>query len=232
MTGELESTNEPYAIAKIAGIKMCESYNRQYGTKFISVMPTNLYGPGDNYDLKTSHVLPAIIRKLHLGKCLEQKNWDSIRSDLNKRPINGIDGSYPKNKILDTLVRFGIKIDKYGEGSSRTNLVSISFWGSGNPMREFLYVDDMALACIHLMQEYDKNQFVNIGSGDDISIKDLVRMVKSVLRFEGKIKFDNSMPDGTKKKLLNISLLKKIGWKQKVGLEKGIRLTYSDFNNC
>lgn len=232
LTGELESTNEPYAIAKIAGIKMCESYNRQYGTKFISVMPTNLYGPGDNYDLKTSHVLPAIIRKLHLGKCLEQKNWDSIRSDLNKRPINGIDGSYPKNKILDTLVRFGIKIDKYGEGSSRTNLVSISFWGSGNPMREFLYVDDMALACIHLMQEYDKNQFVNIGSGDDISIKDLVRMVKSVLRFEGKIKFDNSMPDGTKKKLLNISLLKKIGWKQKVGLEKGIRLTYSDFNNC
>ena len=127
MTGELESTNEPYAIAKIAGIKMCESYNRQYGTKFISVMPTNLYGPGDNYDLKTSHVLPAIIRKLHLGKCLEQKNWDSIRSDLNKRPINGIDGSYPKNKIFDTLVRFGIKIDKYGEGSSRTNLVSISF---------------------------------------------------------------------------------------------------------
>ena len=146
LTGELEYTNEPYAIAKISGIKMCESYNIQYGTNFISVMPTNLYGPNDNYNLETSHVLPALIRKMHLGKCLENNDWESIRKDFEKYPVEGINESGSDTEILDKLSKYGVK------KSSSSHPVSISLWGTGNPYREFLYVDDLADACVFLME--------------------------------------------------------------------------------
>ena len=175
LTSELEYTNEPYAIAKIAGIKMCESYNLQYGTNFISVMPTNLYGPNDNFDLEKSHVLPALIRKIHLGKCLENDNWEAIKTDLNKNPIKGIDGKSSEREILEKLNKYGIT---KGE---------IEIWGSGKPMREFLWSEDMADACVFLLENRDfkdtfhdksdkiKNTHINIGTGVDISIKELAK---------------------------------------------------------
>ena len=189
LTGELEPTNEPYAIAKIAGIKMCESYNRQYGTNFISVMPTNLYGPNDKYDLETSHVLPALLRKFHLGKALENDDWDTIRSDLNKNPIKGINGSNSQDDILQILGNQGISFKKENSVSSvvdenkpiKSNSVFsvvIKLWGTGTPLREFLHVDDLADACIFIMekelspvfrfQSPDSNllhPFINVGSG-------------------------------------------------------------------
>jgi GDP-L-fucose synthase len=212
LTAPLEYTNEPYAIAKIAGIKMCESFNLQYGTNFISVMPTNLYGPNDNFDLEKSHVLPALIRKIHLGKCLEEDNWEAIRKDLDKNPIEGIDGKASKEGILKILEKYGIKIgirDK-GQGVSRNTEsnkkanftsyplsltpVSIEIWGSGKPLREFLWSDDMADACVFIMENCNfsdlinpqltsndssltthevRNTHLNIGTGQDISIKKL-----------------------------------------------------------
>jgi len=150
LTGELEYTNEPYAIAKIAGIKLCESYNIQYGTDFVSVMPTNLYGPNDNYNLETSHVLPALIRKMHLGKCLENNDWAAIRKDFNKYPVEGINGSDADSEILDKLSKYGISTTLHP--APRTlHPVSISLWGTGSPYREFLYVDDLAEACVYVM---------------------------------------------------------------------------------
>lgn len=177
----LEKTNEPYAIAKISGIKLCESYNIQYGTNFISGMPTNLYGPNDNYDLNNSHVLPALISKFHDAKA-----------------------------------------------SSRSE---VEVWGSGTPLREFLHVDDLADACYFLMKNYNDNEIVNIGSGREITIKDLANLISEIVGFEGKIVFNTEKPDGTPRKLLDVSKLKKLGWSSKISLEKGITLVYREYLN-
>lgn len=179
LTGLLEETNEPYAIAKIAGIKMCESYKRQYGCNFISVMPTNMYGPNDNYNLNNSHVLPALIRKFHDAK--EQ------------------------------------------------NLPSVEMWGTGTPMREFLHADDLGDACVYLMNHYDGEQFVNIGSGTDLTIKDLALLIKDIVGFKGEITHDLSKPDGTPRKLMDVSYLHSLGWKHKIELREGITQVYEDF---
>lgn len=179
LTGALEPTNEPYAIAKIAGIKLCESYRDQYGCNFISVMPTNLYGIGDNYDLNNSHVLPALIRKFHEAK--ENEN------------------------------------------------ATVEVWGTGTPKREFLYADELADACIFLMQNYDGRELVNIGAGDDVSIKELAETVKEIVGFKGEIEWNTSMPDGTPRKWMDVSKLNQLGWKRTIELEEGISLTYQDF---
>ena len=271
LTGELEQTNEPYAIAKIAGIKMCESYNRQYGTNFLSVMPTNLYGPGDNYDLEKSHVLPALLRKFHLGKCLENDNWDSIRVDLNKNPIKEINGNASQNEILKTLKNHGISIisDKPTSDlrpqtsehlspasflldpassslSPVTNKVVIPLWGTGTPLREFLHVDDLANACTFLMESVTLNllpdssslsptscllpPFYNIGSGEELAIKDLTFMIKDIVGFQGDLHFDTSMPDGTPRKLLDVTKMSELGWDSKIRLDKGIYKVYKDYS--
>lgn len=179
LTGLLEETNEPYAIAKIAGIKMCESYKRQHGCNFISVMPTNMYGPNDNYNLNNSHVLPALIRKFHDAK--------------------------------------------------ENNLASVEMWGTGTPMREFLHADDLGDACVFLMNSYDGEQFVNIGSGTDLTIKDLALLIKDIVGFKGEIVHDLSKPDGTPRKLMDVSYLHSLGWKHKIELSEGIKQVYDDF---
>jgi GDP-L-fucose synthase len=178
LTGELEKTNEPYAVAKIAGIKMCESYRRQYGCNFISVMPTNLYGPNDNYDLHTSHVLPALLRKFHDAKKSQAK--------------------------------------------------SVELWGTGEPLREFMHVDDLAAACVFLMETYDGEEIVNLGVGEDLTIKDLAHMVKEIVGFGGDIVFDATKPNGTPRKLLNVSKLNNLGFKAQIGLREGIAGVYED----
>jgi len=235
LTSELEYTNEPYAIAKIAGIKMCESYNLQYGTNFISVMPTNLYGENDNFDLETSHVLPALIRKTHLGKCLEEDNWEAIKKDLNKNPIEGIDGNSNKENILIILEKYGIKKFQIENSKFKT---SIEIWGSGTPRREFLWSEDMADACVFLMQNRDfkdtydpnnkeiRNTHINIGTGIDISIKELAQKIKETIGFRGEFYFNTNKPDGTMVKLTDPSKLHKLGWKHKVELEEGITKIY------
>ena len=227
LTSELEYTNEPYAIAKIAGIKMCESYNLQYGTNFISVMPTNLYGPTDNFDLEKSHVLPALLRKIHLGKCLENKDWEGIRIDFTKNPIGDIDGTSSNEYILGILEKYGIK-----EGV-------IDIWGSGNPKREFLWSEDMADACVFLLENRDfehtfsikekevRNTHINIGTGIDISIKELAEQLKITVGYTGSFNFDISKPDGTMRKLTNVSKLHRLGWKHTVSLKKGVEKIYA-----
>jgi GDP-L-fucose synthase len=179
LTGLLESTNEPYAIAKIAGIKMCEAYRAQYGCNFISVMPTNLYGPNDNYDLNNSHVLPAMIRKFHEAK--------------------------EENKPF------------------------VELWGTGSPLREFLHADDLADACYFLMQNYNKPEFLNVGVGTDVPIKTLAEMIRNVTGYEGPIHWNTEKPDGTPRKLMDVSKLHELGWKHRIDLEEGIKLTYQDF---
>lgn len=181
LTGELEPTNEPYAIAKIAGIKMCESYNRQYGSRFISAMPTNMYGPNDNFDLKSSHVLPALVRKIHEAK--------------------------------------------------ETNSPTVEIWGTGTPKREFLHADDLADACLFLMDNYEDNQIVNVGVGEDIAIKDLALMIKNIVGYEGDLVFNSSVPDGTPRKLVDTTKINALGWKASIPLEEGIRAVYADFRN-
>lgn len=235
LTDELEYTNEPYAIAKIAGIKMCESYNLQYGTNFIAVMPTNLYGPNDNYNLETSHVLPALIRKMHLGKCLMNNDWDAIRNDLNKRPIEGVTGQALEEDILKVLRKYGIDRTKNNEQQA-----TVTLWGTGNPRREFLYSDDLADACVYLMQNISfdylkgnsrevKNTHINIGVGSDLTVKELADIIKNIVGFEGSIEWDNSKPDGTKQKLLNIDKLNSFGWKPKINLEEGFLNVYRNY---
>ena len=271
LTSPLEYTNEPYAIAKIAGIKMCESYNIQYGTNFISVMPTNLYGPNDNFDLETSHVLPALIRKIHLGKCLESvkweelsvkkdENWELIKQDLNKNPIKCvkcyelgakkedkiITGKSSKQEILDVLEEYGIRLHNTEFVTPNTNLnkVQIEIWGSGNPRREFLYSEDMADACVFLLKNIDfkdilnteclthtaknevRNTHINIGTGKDISIKELAELIKNIIGFKGELYFNIEKPDGTMKKLTDVSKLNSLGWKYKMDLESGIKEMY------
>lgn len=181
LTGELEPTNEPYAIAKIAGIKLCESYRDQYGDNFISVMPTNLYGPNDNYDLKNSHVLPALLRKFHTAKV--------------------------------------------------ENTPSVEIWGSGSPKREFLHVNDLAEACVFLLEDYEGTDWLNIGTGTDVSIKDLALLVKKVVGYDGELKFDPSKPDGAPRKLMNVDKIHALGWKHKIDLEDGIKKVYEEVKN-
>jgi GDP-L-fucose synthase len=255
LTGELEYTNEPYAIAKIAGIKMCESYNIQYGTNFISVMPTNLYGPNDNYNLETSHVLPALVRKMHLGKSLENNDWEAIRKDFNKYPVEGINGSAADTEILDKLSKYGISTTLHPAPSaqhqafsnqqpapSTQHPVTISLWGTGNPYREFLYVDDLADACVFLMENTDFkdlilennkiiNTHINIGTGRDLTIKDLANLVKDTVGFKGQLKWDSSKPDGTYRKLLDVSKIKKLGWAETVNLKDGIKIIYEKYSS-
>lgn len=230
LTGLLEPTNEPYAIAKIAGIKMCENYYRQYGCDFISVMPTNLYGPNDNYDLEKSHVLPALIRKMHLAKCLEQENWQAIRIDLDKRPIEGVNGKASKDDILQKLIKYGIYLNSVAERK-----VSVKLWGSGEVYREFMHVHDMASACVWIMQKVDarklygnlKQTHINIGTGIDLTIKELSDVVKEVTGFSGDIEWDLNKPDGTYKKQLDVSLLNSLDWQPGIGLRDGIEEVYS-----
>ncbi len=219
LTGLLESTNEPYAIAKIAGIKMCEAYHAQYGCNFISIMPTNLYGQNDNYDLEKSHVLPALIRKMTLGKFLMENDEKGLREDLNKRPIEGVDGTFNMDVVLNILKKYGI--------SSDAEHVSITLWGTGSPMREFLHVDDMADASVFLLLNYDAPDttpsHVNAGCGEDLSIKDLSEIVKKTVGYKGEIVWDTTKPDGTPRKLLDVSKLNNLGWKPAISIEEGIR---------
>lgn len=235
LTSPLEYTNEPYAIAKIAGIKMCESYNIQYGTNFISVMPTNLYGPHDNFDLETSHVLPALVRKIHLGKALEKNDWNTLRKDLNNMPIEGINGKSAEEDILAVLDKYGIKrLD-----ASDTAQVTIEIWGTGKPMREFLWSEDMADACVFLMENRDfkdtyiagqeeiRNTHINIGTGIEISIKELAETIKNVVGYRGTLFFNPEKPDGTMRKLTDPSKLHALGWRHKVELKEGIDRIYN-----
>ena len=220
LTNVLEYTNEPYAIAKIAGLKMCESYNIQYGTNFISVMPTNLYGPNDNFDLEKSHVLPALIRKIHLSKSLMENNWEAVKQDLNKRPVENISGENTNEEITSVLNKYGIFEDR------------VELWGTGKPMREFLWSEEMADACVFIMKNVDfkdlhngkeiRNTHINIGTGKDISIKDLSGLIAKTVGYEGKILFDSSKPDGTMKKLTDVSKLNSLGWKHKIEIEQGV----------
>lgn len=232
LTDPLEYTNEPYAIAKIAGIKLCESYNIQYGTDFISVMPTNLYGPNDNFDLEKSHVLPALMRKMHLGKALMENNWKTIRKDLEYLPINGLNGEAHESEIIDALNDHGITKDEERQ-------IVVEIWGSGNPMREFLWSEDMADACVYLMEhrsfedlssnkgEEIRNTHINIGTGEDISIKDLAITIKQLIGFEGKLVFNSNKPDGTLRKLTDVSKLERLGWTYKIDLKEGIEKLYA-----
>lgn len=242
LTGPLEYTNEPYAIAKIAGIKMCESYNLQYGTNFISVMPTNLYGPKDNFDLENSHVLPALLRKIHLGKAIEENDWEAIAEDLNRRPIENIDGSQSKEEILNILGKYGIRLKRSVDGDG--NIVSIEIWGSGQPQREFLWSEEMADACVFLMGKRDfwdiislnkeenaseeiRNTHINIGSGREISIAHLAEIVKVIVKFKGELFFNTEKPDGAPRKLTDVSKLTALGWNYKIDLDEGIFRLYN-----
>ncbi|MEL7585562.1 MAG: GDP-L-fucose synthase [Prolixibacteraceae bacterium] len=232
LTSPLEYTNEPYAVAKITGIKMCESYNLQYGTNFLSVMPTNLYGPNDNFDLEKSHVLPALIRKIYLGKCLEENNWTDLRRDLDKRPIESVSGNASDEQIEGILLKYGIK--KAGAKN-----VFVEIWGSGKPMREFLWSEDMANACIFVMEHIDfrdlipknqseiRNTHINIGTGEEISIRELATLIKETIGFNGGLSFNTSKPDGTMRKLTDPGKLNSLGWKHTVGIESGIERLYA-----
>ncbi len=235
LSSELEYTNEPYAIAKIAGIKMCESYNLQYGTNFISVMPTNLYGPNDNFDLEKSHVLPALIRKIHCAKLLNEQKYDEVVKDLN---LNSLE------EAKSYLTHFGVNENR------------VEIWGSGKPMREFLWSEDMADACVFLMENRDfndtytltdsssttytanevenqevRNTHINIGTGIDISIKELAEIIKEIIGFKGELYFNSDKPDGTMKKLTDVSKLHELGWKHNVELKDGILKMYDWYLN-
>jgi len=228
LSGKLEPTNEPYAIAKIAAIKLCRYYNEQYGTNFISVMPTNLYGPNDNYNLETSHVLAALIRNFHLAKLLSEEKYDKIKEDIKKTPIGfGLDEEIDldsKESIKYALKKVGVT-EEY-----------VEIWGTGEVYREFLHVDDLAEACIFILKNYSNSKiedFVNIGTGKDIKIKDLSVMIKHITGFNGTIIQDKTKPNGTPKKQLDITKIKKLGWKPRIQLKKGINNIYSFFKqNC
>jgi nucleoside-diphosphate-sugar epimerase len=323
LTSPLEYTNEPYAIAKIAGMKLCESYNLQYGTNNISVMPTNLYGPNDNFDLEKSHVLPALIRKIHLGKALMEGDWDAIRADLDKRPVEGVDGGAGEEEIVEVLGKYGISGPQTADRGPRSGFgvssgagdsksiqdastgsdgaksqnsqpsavrgpasehsnseagnsknaqntptgldgaksqnpppsavrgprsgeagkAHVEIWGTGSPMREFLWSEDMADACVYVMESVDfkdiisinglegpgqeiRNVHLNIGTGKDISIKALAHLIRETIGFKGELYFNTSKPDGTLRKLTDPSKLHQLGWKHSVELQDGVRKMY------
>ena len=226
LTSPLEYTNEPYAIAKIAGLKMCESFNLQYGTNYIAVMPTNLYGPNDNFDLVSSHVLPAMIRKMHLARLLNEGDWDGLRRDLDRRPVGNVDGSATQQVIIDTLAGYGISPD------------ALSLWGSGRPIREFLWSEDMADASVFVMENVDfkdtynpadrdiRNCHINIGSGREVTIAQLAELVRRAVGYAGKILWDSSKPDGTMRKLTDVSRLHSLGWHHRMEIEDGVPALY------
>ncbi len=225
LTSPLEYTNEPYAIAKIAGLKMCESFNLQYGTNYIAVMPTNLYGPNDNFHLERSHVLPAMVRKIHLAKCLMEKNWGALKNDLNERPVEDVTGNNTHDEMKAILMKYGVTADK------------VELWGTGQPMREFLWSEEMADACVFVMEKVDfddlkgdskevRNCHINIGTGKEISIKDLAMLIKDTVDYKGTITFDSSKPDGTMRKLTDVSKLNALGWRHRVEIEEGVRRMY------
>lgn len=268
LTSPLEYSNEEYAIAKIAGLKMCESYNLQYGTNYIAVMPTNLYGPNDNFHLENSHVMPAMMRKVYLAKLIHEENWDAIKVDMNKRPINpvtklseqigseNVDGNSPKERIQKALAFYGIENNK------------VILWGTGSPLREFLWSEDMADASVHILLNVDfkdiigiekyssvfygvkadgevdrnnsdgrggaipklgeiRNCHINVGTGKELTIKDLSTLVAKVADFTGSIVWDETKPDGTPRKLINVDKLHSLGWKHKVEIEEGVKKLYN-----
>lgn len=230
----LEYSNEPYAIAKIAGLKTCESYNMQYGTNFIAVMPTNLYGINDNFNLETSHVLPALIRKIHLGKCLDEGDYQAIAADFNKYSDEQL---IEESALIQELAKHGIQLHQ--------GKVSITLWGTGQPLREFLFAEDMADACLFLMKNTEfkdlvelsgngseeiRNTHINLGSGVDLSIKELSEIIKEIVGFKGDILWDINKPDGTMVKTLDVSKLKDLGWQAQTSLKVGIRKVYEAYN--
>ena len=226
LTSPLEYTNEPYAIAKIAGLKMCESFNLQYGTNYIAVMPTNLYGPNDNFDLERSHVLPAMIRKIHLAHCLKEGNWEAVRKDMNQRPVEDVNGDSSKEDILAILKKYGI---------SETE---VTLWGTGTPLREFLWSEEMADASVFVMEHVDfkdtykegskdiRNCHINIGTGKEITIRQLAERIVETVGYQGKLTFDSSKPDGTMRKLTDPSKLHALGWHHKIEIEEGVQRMY------
>ena len=251
LTSPLEYTNEEYAIAKIAGLKMCESYNLQYGTNYIAVMPTNLYGPNDNFHLENSHVMPAMMRKVYLARLLHEGDWTRIRRDLDKRPVEGIDGSADRDTVLTVLRKYGIADNK------------VTLWGTGTPLREFLWSEDMADASVHVLLNVDfsdiigiekyssvhygastsgsvdrnhsegrggaipslgeiRNCHINVGTGKELTIRQLSELVAQTVGFEGTIEFDATKPDGTMRKLIDVEKLHRLGWTHKVEIEEGV----------
>jgi GDP-L-fucose synthase len=245
LTSTLEYTNEPYAIAKIAGLKVCESFNIQYNTNFIAVMPTNLYGYRDNYDLEKSHVLPALLRKFHLGKCLEKSDWQAVRKDLDRYPVGKVDGKADEKSITGVLAQYGVKMNNQPESGKKS--VSVSIWGTGAPLREFMNSRDMAEACVFIMEnidvkdiieihkrgkddpDYHPPQFLNIGTGSEISIKELAYKVKALTGFSGEVSFDTSKPDGTMRKITDTTALNGLGYRPKIGLDEGLAFTYRQY---
>lgn len=230
LTSPLEYTNEPYALAKIAGLKMCESFNLQHGTNYIAVMPTNLYGPGDNFNLETSHVLPAMIRKMHLARLLNEGDEAGVRADLNRHPVEGVDGNAPFSDILAILEKYGIRED------------SLTLWGTGRPLREFLWSDDMADASVYIMERVDfddlrgdnpevRNCHINIGTGLELTIGELAEKVRETVGYRGRLLWDADKPDGTPRKLCDVSRLHDLGWHHTVELPDGIRRLYAWYLN-
>lgn len=226
LTSPLEYTNEPYAIAKIAGLKLCESFNLQYGTNYIAVMPTNLYGPRDNFHLENSHVMPAMVRKMHLARLLSESKFDELRADLRKRPSEQIPFNAPDTELKQKLACYGITPE------------CLTLWGSGRPLREFLWSEDMADACVFLMENVDfkdtidseeheiRNCHINIGTGKETSIAHLAEIVRRTIGFKGEIDFDASKPDGTLRKLTDVSKLHALGWHHKIELNEGVKKLY------
>ena len=226
LTSPLEYTTEPYAIAKIAGLKMCESFNIQYGTNYIAVMPTNLYGPRDNFHLENSHVLPAMIRKIYLGKQLFDGNWQAVRNDLNLRPVEGVDGEAAQELILNVLAKYGITPQ------------SVTLWGTGTPVREFLWSEEMADASVFVLENIDfkdtydpsqqhiRNCHINIGTGKEISIRDVAHLIVDTIDYRGQLLFDASKPDGTMRKLTDVSKLHALGWHHSIEIDEGVRRLY------
>lgn len=226
LTSPLEYTNEPYAIAKIAGLKMCESFNLQYGTNYIAVMPTNLYGPNDNFHLENSHVLPAMIRKIHLAHCLRTGNWDAVRKDLDLRPAEGMDGKRTDTEILEKLAKFGITPE------------AVTLWGTGRPMREFLWSEEMADASVHVLLNVDfkdtyregetdiRNCHINVGTGKELSIREVAEKIQQEIGYQGELRWDASKPDGTLRKLTDVSKLHRLGWHHRVEIDEGIHRLY------
>jgi GDP-L-fucose synthase len=226
LTSELEYTNEPYAIAKIAGLKMCESFSLQYGCNYIAVMPTNLYGPNDNFHLENSHVLPAMIRKIHLAKCLNENLWDEVRKDLNLRPVEGVSGANSSDEILAVLAKYGIEPQR------------VTLWGTGSPMREFLWSEEMADASVHVLLNVDfkdtydpadkevRNCHINVGTGKEVTIREAAEKIIREIDFKGELCWDTSKPDGTPRKLTDVTKLHRLGWHHKVEIDEGIHRLY------
>ncbi len=231
LTSPLEYTNEPYAIAKIAGLKMCESFSIQYGCNYIAVMPTNLYGPNDNFHLENSHVMPAMIRKIYLAKCLMENDIEGLRKDLNKRPVENVDGSADKEKIIAILSKYGINKD------------TLSLWGTGKVFREFLWSEDMADASVHILLNVDfkdtyspnqkeiRNCHINIGTGKEITIKELAEKIQKEIDYKGTILWNSDKPDGTPRKLTDVSKLHSLGWQHKIEIDEGIHLLTQWYKN-